>query len=93
MPPAARMTDLLACPVGGVGMIQPPCCPTVLIGYLPAARMLDQTVCALGPDAIAPPCSTTVHIGAVPAARLGDSTVAHQAKIIPPCCPTVIIGG
>ena len=46
--------------------------------------------------------STTVLIGFLPAARVGDMTMhatcvapipSLTGKIIPPCCPTVIIGG
>ncbi|MBK5291554.1 MAG: PAAR domain-containing protein [Acidobacteriia bacterium] len=50
MPPAARMTDMHTCPlVTGLvphvgGPILPPCCPTVLIGFLPAARIGDPTI-------------------------------------------------
>ena len=50
MPPAARVTDMHTCPmVTGLvphvgGPILPPGCPTVLIGYLPAARIGDMTV-------------------------------------------------
>jgi len=97
MPPAARMTDLHTCPmVTGVvphvgGPILPPCCPTVLIGFLPAARVTDKCTCVGPPDAIAMG-STTVLIDYLLAARLGDPTV-HGGVIVPPCCPTVIIGG
>ncbi len=97
MPPAARLTDMHTCPmVTGVvphvgGPIIPPCCPTVLIGFLPAARVGDMATCVGPPDVIALG-SMTVLIGGQPAARLGDMT-AHGGVIIPPCCPTVIIGG
>jgi len=73
------------------GPIIPPCCPTVLIGFLPAARVGDMATCVGPPDVIALG-SMTVLIGGQPAARLGDMT-AHGGVIIPPCCPTVIIGG
>jgi uncharacterized Zn-binding protein involved in type VI secretion len=82
--------------------------PNVLIGSLPAARVSDMTTpCMLpgcvpaGPGLIALG-STTVLIGNLPAARMGDMT-AHAScvapipmptgKILPPCCPTVLIGG
>src|SRR5438046_10152891 len=97
MPPAARLTDMHTCPmVTGVvphvgGPIIPPCCPTVLIGFLPAARVGDMATCVGPPDVIALG-SMTVLIGGQPAARLGDMT-AHGGVIIPPCCPTVSIGG
>ena len=97
MPPAARLTDMHTCPmVTGVvphvgGPIISPGCPTVLIGFLPAARITDQCICVGPPDVIVK-ASTTVIIGGLFAARLGDMT-AHGGVIIPPCCPTVIIGG
>ena len=52
MPPAARITDMHTCPmVTGVvphvgGPILPPGCLTVLIGFLPAARIGDMATCA-----------------------------------------------
>ena len=96
MPPAARLTDMHVCPmVTGVvphvgGPILPPCCPTVLIGYLPAARVGDMATCVGPPDTIVKG-SATVMIGNMPAARLGDNT-AHGGTIVVGC-PTVIIGG
>lgn len=96
MPPAARLGDMHACPMVTVlvphvgGPILPPCCPTVLIGGQPAARVGDLAVCAGGPDVIAMG-STTVRIGGQPAARLGDPT-AHGGVITAPGCPTVMIG-
>ena len=97
MPPAARISDMHTCPmVTGVvphvgGPILPPGCPTVLIGSLPAARVGDMATCVGPPDTIAKG-SATVLIGGPPAARMGDNT-AHGGVIIPPCCPTVLIGG
>jgi uncharacterized Zn-binding protein involved in type VI secretion len=97
MPPAARLTDMHTCPLvtGTVphvgGPIVSPGDPTVLIGFLPAARVTDQCVCVGPPDLIVKG-STTVVIGGLFAARLGDQT-AHGGVIIPPCCATVIIGG
>ena len=81
---------------------------TVLIGGMPAARVTDQTVpCSLptcvpgGPGMIAKG-SATVMIAKLPAARVSDLT-AHPTcvapipmptgKVLPPGCPTVIIGG
>ena len=96
MPFAARITDMLVCPmVSGVvphvgGPILPPGSPTVLIGGLPAATLGDMLVCAGGPDTIVVG-SATVMINKKPAARMGDST-AHGGKIIVGC-PTVNIGG
>jgi len=96
MPPAARMTDMHVCPmVTGVvphvgGPILPPCCPTVLIGFLPAARVTDMATCVGPPDVIAMG-STSVMIGFLPAARIGDIT-AHGGTIVMGEF-TVIIGG
>lgn len=95
--PAARLTDMHTCPmVTGIvphvgGPISGPGCPTVLIGGMPAARATDMAVCVGPPDTIAKG-SATVLIGNMPAARVGDST-AHGGVIIPPGCPTVLIGG
>lgn len=86
MPPAARVSDMHVCPmVTGVvphvgGPILPPCCPTVLIGFLPAARVGDMATCVGPPDVIALG-SFTVLIGGQPAARLGDLT-AHGGTIV-----------
>ena len=96
MPPAARVTDMHTCPmVTGVvphvgGPIIPPCEPTVLIGFLPAARITDQLACVRPPDVIIKG-SATVMIGYLPAARIGDNT-AHGGVIILGCF-TVMIGG
>ncbi|MGN6470297.1 MAG: PAAR domain-containing protein [Rhizobiaceae bacterium] len=82
--------------------------PTVLIGKMPAARMMDMSQpCLLagcvpgGPGNIAKG-SATVMIGKMPAARVGDLTMhpscvapipSPTGKILPPGCPTVMIGG
>lgn len=82
--------------------------PNVLIGNLPAARVSDLSQpCILascvpgGPGMIAMG-SSSVLIGGLPAARMGDMTShptcvapipAPTGKILPPCCPTVLIGG
>jgi uncharacterized Zn-binding protein involved in type VI secretion len=93
--PAARATDMHVCPmVTGVvphvgGPILPPCCPTVLIGMLPAARVTDMAVCVGPPDVIILG-SFTVLIGMLPAARMGDMT-AHGGTIVLGW-PTVLIG-
>jgi len=95
MPPAARMTDMHVCPmVTGVvphvgGPILPPCCPTVLTGFLPQARVGDMLACVGPPDVIALG-SFTVMVGGQPAARLGDMT-AHGGTIVLGL-PTVMIG-
>ena len=95
--PAARLMDLHVCPkvdpgptphVGGP--ILPPCCITVLIGKLPAARQTDQAFCVPGTAQIIKG-SATVNIGKLPAARMGDPT-AHGGVIVKGW-PTVLIGG
>jgi len=72
------------------GPILPPCCPTVMIGFLPAARTTDQATCVGPPDVIVKG-SSSVMIGYLPAARIGDQT-AHGGVIVIGC-PTVMIGG
>lgn len=99
MQPAARLGDMHVCPmvtpgtppvphVGGP--ILPPCCPMVLIGGMPAARVGDMCVCVGPPDVIAKG-SMTVLIGGQPAARMGDLT-AHGGTITVGF-PQVLIGG
>jgi uncharacterized Zn-binding protein involved in type VI secretion len=82
--------------------------PNVLIGNMPAARVSDMSQpcvlagCVPGGPGMISKGSATVLIGGLPAARVGDLT-AHPAcvapipspvgKILPPGCPTVIIGG
>jgi uncharacterized Zn-binding protein involved in type VI secretion len=96
MPNAARLGDMHTCPmVTGLvphvgGPILPPCCPTVVIAFMPAARVGDMATCVGPPDVIAMG-STTVLIGGQPAARIGDPT-AHGGVIVMGA-PTVIIGG
>ena len=96
MPPASRITDMHTCPmVTGVvphvgGPILPPCCPTVIISGIPAARIGDMCVC-VGPTDVIVKGSTTVLIGGSPAARIGDMT-AHGGIIVAGA-PLVIIGG
>jgi uncharacterized Zn-binding protein involved in type VI secretion len=82
--------------------------PNVLIGNMPAARATDMSQpcmlpgCVPGGPGMISKGSATVLIGGLPAARVGDMT-AHTAcvapipspvgKILPPGCPTVMIGG
>ena len=96
--PAARVGDLHACPLvspGPVphvgGPILPPGAPTVLIGGLPAARMGDQASCIASPPDIISKGAFPVPVSGSPAARVGDMTV-HGGVILPPGCPTVLIG-
>ncbi len=88
--------------------IIPPGGATVLIGGMPAARMNDMTQpCMLpgcvpaGPGMILK-ASATVMIAGQPAARVGDQTPhsscvapipAPMGQLMPPGCPTVMIGG
>lgn len=99
MPPAARVTDMHVCPMvtPGVppiphvgGPIIPPCAPTVLIGFLPAARITDKAIC-VGPLDVIVKASMTVLISNLNAARIGDQT-AHGG-VITTGEPTVMIGG
>lgn len=99
MPPAARVSDMHTCPMATPGTppiphvggpILPPCCPTVMIGGLPAARVGDMATCVGPPDTIAKG-SMTVLIGNMPAARMGDQTM--HGGVIVLGCPTVMIGG
>jgi len=93
--PAARITDTHICPmVTGIvphvgGPIMGPCCETVLIGELPAARVTDMAVCTGPPDVIAMG-SGTVLIGGMPAARILD--VTEHGGMIVLGFPTVLIG-
>ena len=86
MPPAARVTDMHTCPMSDGpkphvgGPILPPGCPTVLIGFLPAARIGDMATCVGPPDTIVKG-SATVIIGGMPAAHMGDNT-AHGGVIV-----------
>ncbi|MFZ4576135.1 MAG: PAAR domain-containing protein [Phycisphaerales bacterium] len=88
--------------------ILPPGAATVMIGKLAAARATDLSapcsmpVCIPGGPGMIAKGSMTVMIMKLPAARSGDMT-AHTAcvapipgptgTILPPCCPTVSIGG
>jgi uncharacterized Zn-binding protein involved in type VI secretion len=93
--PAARMGDMTA--HGGSIVVG---CPTVLIGGQPAARVGDMHACPMvtgvvphvgGPITMG---SVTVLIGGMPAARVGDQATCTGPPdtIIPPGCPTVLIG-
>jgi uncharacterized Zn-binding protein involved in type VI secretion len=82
--------------------------PTVLIGNMPAARLSDMTApcmlagCVPAGPGIIMKGSMTVMIGFLPAARVDDMTLHASCvapipspigKILPPGCPTVMIGG
>ena len=96
MPPAARILDMHVCPmVTGIvphvgGPILPPGCPTVLVAFLPQARVGDMATCVGPPDVVAKG-SATVFVGSMPAARMGDLT-AHGGTIVLGA-PLVMIGG
>jgi uncharacterized Zn-binding protein involved in type VI secretion len=64
--------------------------PSVMIGFLPAARVADPLVCVGPPDTIAAG-SSSVMIGYMPAARIGDATL--HGGVIVAGFPTVMIGG
>jgi len=81
---------------------------TVLIGNQPAAIVGSTTTpcllpgCVPGGPGLVTMGSTTVIIGSMPAARVNDMTThascvapipAPVGKVMPPGCPTVIIGG
>ena len=97
MPPAARISDMHVCPMATPGT--PPIphvggpitkgAPTVMIGFMPAARTCDLAVCVGPPDSIAMG-SATVLIEYMPAARTGDTTM--HGGVIVSGFPTVMIG-
>ncbi|RIK76833.1 MAG: hypothetical protein DCC68_18595 [Planctomycetota bacterium] len=95
MPPAARISDMHTCPLvnpGPVPHVGGPIVkgePTVIVGFMPAARVTDTLVCVGPPDMIAKG-STGVMIGYMPAARLGDMTV--HGGVIVVGMPQVMIG-
>lgn len=95
--PAARIGDMTA--HGGTIVVG---CPTVLIGGMPAARMMDMHVCPMVTPAPAPiphvggPIilgSMGVLIGGMPAARMGDMAICvGPPDVIALGCMTVMIG-
>lgn len=95
MPPAARVADAHVCPMSEGpkphvgGPVLPAGEPTVLIGFMPAARAGDKAVCIGPPDTISQG-EPSVLIGSSEAARIGDPTV-HGGKIVSGCF-TVVIG-
>ncbi|MDI1448045.1 PAAR domain-containing protein [Polyangium sp. 6x1] len=88
MPLAARVDDELTCEVHGAGIITEGC-PTVIIGFQPAARVEDEILCQEVPSEIAEGCET-VFIGGMPAARVDD--VAVDGAVISTGFATVNIG-
>jgi uncharacterized Zn-binding protein involved in type VI secretion len=75
-------------PVPGIPIFTP-CCPTVLVGGLPAARITDMTNPAF-PHPILKG-SATVLIGKLPSARIGDNVVC--GGVIVKGEFTVLVGG
>ena len=94
---AARLLDMHVCPMQTPAVVPIPhvggpvvmAAPTVMIEFLPAARVGDMLVCVGPPDVVAMG-SFTVLIGGQPAARLGDLT-AHGGSIVAGSA-TVMIG-
>ena len=99
MPPQARVGDMHTgpCTMGSPMPILPPCCPTVLVGKMPAARVTDLCLGVVAPPAANYPPhpivkgSATVLISKLPAARIGD-TCTFGGSIVKGE-PTVITGG
>ena len=99
MPPASRVGDMHVCPMVTPGLppvphvggpILPPGAPTVLIGFVPAARVGDMCTCVGPPDVIIRG-SMTVLTAFSMQARIGDMT-AHGGTIVVGL-PTVLVGG
>ncbi len=96
MPPAARIFDMVACPMftGPAPHVAAPILlnfsTNTLIGMLPAAKLFSQALCqGIIPNPIVKG-STGVMINYMPAARMGDNAAHGGAIIIG--LPTVIIG-
>ncbi len=99
MPPAARMTDFIACPMVTPGVPPVPhaggtiigvCSPNVIIGGQPAARVSDFSLCVPAIPNPIPKGSATVMINSLPAARIGD--MATHGGAVASGFPTVVIG-
>jgi uncharacterized Zn-binding protein involved in type VI secretion len=97
MPSAARLGDNHVCPLAPPGTpphvggpVIPPCCPTVVIGGHPAARVTDPLTCIGPPDTISRGAETVL-IGGLPAARMTDNTIHGGTITIG--SPNVFIGG
>lgn len=88
--PAARVGDLVVCPVllGATIPIIGPGVPNVNIGGMPAATV-GSLVCT-PPDALIKG-STTVFISGLPAARMGDNSPTGATILAG--APNVFIGG
>lgn len=88
MKPAARITDMHACPNHKGGPIEQGA-TSVKIAHEPAARVGDACKCEGPPDAIVKG-SGTVKIENRPAARVGDPT--SHGGVITLGCAKVLIG-
>jgi uncharacterized Zn-binding protein involved in type VI secretion len=101
--PAARVTDLVVCPMATptpipvphvAGLVMPPCSVNVLTGGLPQARSpADMALCAVQP----PPVpfvkgSATVFVNSMMAVRAVADPTAHGGMVAVGF-PTVLIGG
>ncbi|MDT1062309.1 PAAR domain-containing protein [Paracoccus sp. CPCC 101403] len=93
--PQARLTDshICALSLGAPAPITGPCAPTVLVQYLPAARITDLCAGVLppGPHPIVKG-SATVLISCLPAARMGVDPCAGGGAIVLGAM-TVLTGG
>ena len=98
MMPAARLTVMHVCPMVTPGLppiphvggpISGPGAPTVMVAFMPAARVGDMAVCVGPPDSIVMG-SVKVMIANMPAARL-TSLTAHGGTVVVGA-PTVLIG-
>lgn len=97
--PQARVTDMHTgpCTFGAPLPIMPPCCVTVLVCKLPAARVTDMCLGLIAPPAANfPPHpiakgSATVLIQKLPAARIGDVCALGGTIVVG--APTVLTGG
>jgi uncharacterized Zn-binding protein involved in type VI secretion len=103
--PAARLGDATSHPGGSIVQGS----PTVMIGGLPAARVLDLVVCPVVDPPLSPADSPHPHVGGSvvtgsssvfidgrPAARVGsivNEAPAPQSVIVGPGAVTVLIGG
>lgn len=98
-PPVARLGDMHTgpCTMGSPMPILPPCCPTVLICKMPAARATDMCLGMIAPPvANFPPhpiakASMTVLAQKMPLARMGDMCSLGGAIVAG--APTVLAGG
>lgn len=96
--PQARLADMQLCnvpaptvpPVPAPMPIIPVCCPTVLVGKMPAARLGDMHAAAPAPHPIVKG-SMSVLIGKMPAARIGDLGACGGAILKGEF--TVLVGG